>query len=581
MDFRKLLSSVALAALVSVPLTAGTMPFVVSAAQAQDANVSINIFFDRLGDQGSWIQRQDYGYVWVPENVSGDWAPYTHGHWADTERYGWTFVSDEPFAWAVYHYGRWGYDPEIGWFWVPGTVWAPAWVSWRRGHDAIGWAPLPPEGHGYAVSTKISYTEPPRGYWRFVRTRDFVSPDIATVIIRDERPYDETEYVGPVVVEHNVVVNNVIDVNYIEQATGRQVEVTRVQEVSDPAQAIEARRQGAIVAVTAPLAAPKQDVAPKKVVQATEIKAPTKGQDIQATTGSIKPADQNKATGEAAPGTGQANGGQQAEQPKAGQNQENAAKPATGEQNGTAATEQNKKLQTEQQGQNGQATGKTDEKAAKSTTDEGQPAGKRKLQTEQQGANAPTEGQNGQAAGKAGEKAAKGTTDEGQPAGKRKLQTEQQGANAPTEGQNGQSPEKSAKGEQPGEMKPRKGQGTSQNEAQAPAAKQGEQAKGTAAEQGNAQSAEKKLKKQGGDAATQSQNESGASSMKGQSQSAEQGQAAKGPRKLKQAEQPSQEKTGAIPEVKGGGEQAAPKASKGEGKAKGGCSAEQQSAGNC
>ena len=81
--------------------------------------------------------------------------------------------------------------------------------------------------------------------------------------------------------------------------------------------------------------------------------------------------------------------------------------------------------------------------------------------------------------------------------------------------------------------------------------------------------------------------------MKKQGQTAEeaapdeQGQAAKGPRKLKQAQEqkPSQEKTGAIaePKTKGGGKQASPEAAapKGQGKAQGGCTAEQQTAGSC
>jgi hypothetical protein len=34
---------------------------------------------------------------------------------------------------------------DTGWVWVPGSEWAPAWVSWRESDDYIGWAPLPPE----------------------------------------------------------------------------------------------------------------------------------------------------------------------------------------------------------------------------------------------------------------------------------------------------------------------------------------------------------------------------------------------------------------------------------------------------
>ena len=220
MRFKHMLSGIAAAAMLAVPIVQpGNLPLGATTVQAREANVSINIFFDALSEDGEWIDYAPYGYVWAPSDVPADWAPYTRGHWAYTERYGWTFVSDEPFAWAVYHYGRWGYDQDIGWFWVPGRVWAPAWVSWRRSDDVVGWAPLPPEDEGYADSAEVSYAEPPRHYWHFVPAPEFLAPDLAVVIVHDEAPFDETEDVGPVVVHNNIVVNNRIDVRYVEQVT--------------------------------------------------------------------------------------------------------------------------------------------------------------------------------------------------------------------------------------------------------------------------------------------------------------------------------------------------------------------------
>jgi len=46
------------------------------------------------------------------------------------------------------------------------------------------------------------------------------------------------------------------------------VQVTRVQEVSDPVQAAQPAQQGTIIAVQGQLAKPAQDAAPKKVVEA-------------------------------------------------------------------------------------------------------------------------------------------------------------------------------------------------------------------------------------------------------------------------------------------------------------------------
>lgn len=340
MSFKHVLSGLAAAAMLAMPIIQpGTLPLGATAVQAREANVSINIFFDALSREGEWISYDPYGYVWVPSDVPADWAPYTRGHWAYTERYGWTFVSDEPFAWAVYHYGRWGYDPDIGWFWVPGTVWAPAWVSWRRSHDVVGWAPLPPEGEGYAVSAEVSYAEPPRDYWHFVPAPEFLAPDLAIVIVHDEAPFDETEEVGPVVVQNNVVVNNVIDVDFIQQATRQQVQLTNVQVVNDPVRAERPAKHGAIVAVEGRLAAPPKDLAPRKVVEPTAVKAPTKGQKVEAIAGSVRPGKNV-----AKPGARKATAGQttaRTEQPAVktpdakakGKAEETAAKTVTGKEN--------------------------------------------------------------------------------------------------------------------------------------------------------------------------------------------------------------------------------------------------------
>jgi len=109
-----------------------------------DQDASFQTFYDQLGDQGTWIQTDDYGYVFQPNVTDDEWQPYTDGYWADSDA-GFTWVSDEPWGWATYHYGRWANIEGVGWVWVPGYEWAPAWVSWRYGGGYCGWAPLPPE----------------------------------------------------------------------------------------------------------------------------------------------------------------------------------------------------------------------------------------------------------------------------------------------------------------------------------------------------------------------------------------------------------------------------------------------------
>ena len=104
------------------------------------------LFYESLDPYGVWMDTAAYGFVWQPHVARRDplWRPYTVGRWAWTDQ-GWTWVTEEPFGWIVYHYGRWAQLEETGWVWVPGEVWAPAWVSWREADDVVGWAPLPPE----------------------------------------------------------------------------------------------------------------------------------------------------------------------------------------------------------------------------------------------------------------------------------------------------------------------------------------------------------------------------------------------------------------------------------------------------
>ena len=220
-------------------------------------------------------------------------------------------------------------------------------------------------------ASEVSSAEPPRGYWHFVPSREFLAPDLTVVIVHDESPYDQTEALGPVIVENNIVVNNVIDVDFIRQASGQDVKTTEVQVVKDPSQAEQARQQGAIVAVEGKLAEPAQDVAPSKVVDAKQVKAPTAGRDIEATTGSIKPSQQQ-------PGTDQATGGQRAGDQSAPGAEPNAATPGA-----KPKVEGQDKAATSEQG-SGSANAKPkverQDKAATTEQDSGGAKGKAKVE---------------------------------------------------------------------------------------------------------------------------------------------------------------------------------------------------------
>lgn len=122
-----------------------------------------------LTPYGAWYDDGALGRVWRPRVAIG-WAPYVDGRWAWTPA-GWTWISYEPWAWT-FHYGRWSFAPAWGWVWVPGTVWAPAWVSWWWGSGYVGWAPYGAVGFHH---------------WHWVRDYDLCAPRVRHVVVHDYR----------------------------------------------------------------------------------------------------------------------------------------------------------------------------------------------------------------------------------------------------------------------------------------------------------------------------------------------------------------------------------------------------------
>ncbi len=151
-----------------------SMVIVFSAEAHKKSNVTISVqtFYDQLSPYGDWIYSYDYGYVWRPyfDNPQS-FRPYSSGgNWVYTS-YGWTWVSDYTWGWATFHYGRWDFDNYLGWLWVPGTEWAPAWVSWGSYDNYWGWAPMGP--NIYAQTNSSWYAPDP--WWTFVSRDRFYS----------------------------------------------------------------------------------------------------------------------------------------------------------------------------------------------------------------------------------------------------------------------------------------------------------------------------------------------------------------------------------------------------------------------
>lgn len=185
-------------------------------------------FYSPLEPYGSWVTLGTYGRCWHPSRVEADWRPYTAGYWEWTDA-GWYWVSDEPWSWACYHYGSWYYDANYGWVWIPGTEWAPAWVSWRYGGDYVGWAPY---GPSFAVMAPSYFCFVDLHHFHeHLRPRDLVfnNPTIINQTKVVNRFQRETRDIGGT--RQTVVVNRGPGIEPIQRATGRTFTPKPVTEV--------------------------------------------------------------------------------------------------------------------------------------------------------------------------------------------------------------------------------------------------------------------------------------------------------------------------------------------------------------
>lgn len=201
------------------------------------STASFSTFYIKLEPFGAWRETADYGYVWQPREAeqSRSWRPYTKGRWVYTD-VAWTWVSEEPFGWAAYHYGRWARLRHIGWVWVPGEEWAPAWVSWRKGDEYIGWAPLPPEARfdrrsGIRNWADNYYDIGPDQYC-FVPTRQFGAQRASPTILPPERNVtivNQTTNVTNITYNNTTIVNQGPDYYELRAHTEQPIEHLRVE----------------------------------------------------------------------------------------------------------------------------------------------------------------------------------------------------------------------------------------------------------------------------------------------------------------------------------------------------------------
>jgi len=282
-------------------LTVLAFSFAPELARAQDdsgddsQDVSFQTFYDQLGDQGSWVQTDDYGYVFQPNVDDPDWQPYTNGTWVESDA-GLTWDSDEPWGWATYHYGRWANIDGLGWVWVPGYEWAPAWVSWRYGGGYCGWAPLPPEtlygaeyedpgvnigvGFHFGGDVDVAFDIGP-GCYNFIRVEDIGERNYRHHFENRSRNYElinHTTNFTNINVNHGAhghfrgVTAGGPPVNELNAHARQRIETVQLTQSNQPGKSM---RQGNKLAVFAPKLDPNSVHQAKPAVVAQSINHPT------------------------------------------------------------------------------------------------------------------------------------------------------------------------------------------------------------------------------------------------------------------------------------------------------------------
>jgi hypothetical protein len=224
-----------------------------SPAAAQYRDPAYAEFYDTLDPHGQWIEHPRYGGTWVPyAGEDRNWRPYSRGQWVYTEEHGWYWESEEEFGWVVYHYGRWLLDQRHGWMWVPGHEWGPAWVAWREGDEAVGWAPLPPEAE-FDGRIDGSYTfdtlDQPRyaPMWMFVAPAMLAVPGVYRHFYAPNRSsyyFGRSRFSTFYSFRDRRVFNRGIDPRFVERHSNRPVPVMQIRPMNSPRDP-GARRGGA------------------------------------------------------------------------------------------------------------------------------------------------------------------------------------------------------------------------------------------------------------------------------------------------------------------------------------------------
>ena len=202
--------------------------------------------YDDLDSYGSWVNTPDYGPVWYPNSMPMGWQPYTVGHWAYVNPWGWTWIDDQPWGYAPFHYGRWGMV-NGRWGWAPGPpnvvpVYSPALVAFVGSPGGLSIGISFGGGGGVAAWFPLGFAEPYVPWYHcspnYVRTVNVTN--VNTTVIHNTT----------IINNYNTFITNTRNVTNVNQINVTNVNYVNRQHVyAVPAQAMSsgARVQQAAV----------------------------------------------------------------------------------------------------------------------------------------------------------------------------------------------------------------------------------------------------------------------------------------------------------------------------------------------
>ena len=186
----------------------------------------------------------EMAFVWKPStdlavvSDGGDVAvyePYTNGQWVYTDA-GWYFKAPTPEEEIVHHYGRWVNSVTDGWLWVPGRVWAPAWVDWRQNDGYVAWTPVPPSV--YIVNNYITVPPIEEDRYIIVEKKYFVEPQVYKYKYmykenKNKIMIKEMTKTNRVMIKNKTIINKGPEVSDIERYWGNKIEIVKINRVKD------------------------------------------------------------------------------------------------------------------------------------------------------------------------------------------------------------------------------------------------------------------------------------------------------------------------------------------------------------